>query len=503
MAQTAPARFFLRLEDAPSVGSGPSFQPPMWSSKCAVPTGSNRGKLDNLQLDFVGLLRQGASGPVITDALANLWLLSATFPALLAATNLLSPSPPPSKLAKKDLARWAAENIPFARVETLAAIVAARASHPSQALSLDAALAGFSSFFGVPVAVPPPSQGLSLNDLFLQRMAQEGPTLPPTRLIPPPPPRVPATVPPLASPPAPPAPPPGPPSSSLDLSSLVALLASGQQSAQGLSPPPPPSLAPTEKLLSLLDETLRSGGFLQPAAYSHSRLEAVALLGAQSASSTTTVHLGDGFKMSSRKSIADIPMNLTCWEHFSSGFYFILLRMLGMPDMVGLVSDRLLWFHNLRFVCPVPLARKLAYASAFALKYHAAPNWVELASNDNGLLFRFMGPAEGSVLASTSKGGRGRDQEAPVLQGQPSKKAKRSPSLFPDGKEPPSGEAYSRRFPGRFCMSRVDVGAGPCRKGTSCPFSHECSKCGGDHSLADCKAPRQAQGLRPPAAAGR
>jgi hypothetical protein len=502
----------LRTLDADSVGAGPFFTPSMWSSQCVVPKGSTGSKLDGLQVDFAIALQQGASRDTLVELLAQLWSLSATMPALTAAVHLLSPSAPP-KLPKAQLARWAAEHIPFARVEALAAIVAAHAAHPSQGLSLEVAVAGFSLRYGVTFpaasAAAAPQGDAALDALFELRTAGHtssvrGGNLPSVPGLPPPagvvtPPLVPplsgggqlpsgVVTPPLVPPLFTGGPSPTP-------QDFAAFLAAIQRPAA--PPGPPPShLSHKDKLLSSLDESLRKGDFIQPAAYSHKRLELVEQLCAQSASSTT-VHLANGLKMSTSKTVADIPINLNCMDHYSSGFLFVALRMLDMPDVAPLVSDRLNWFHWMLYVCPVPVERKLEYCVAFALKHHESSNWMDQASIDNALLFRFMAPAESSAWPKAKKT-RFYEQEAPEQQSKANKKRPKT-NMFPNGKEPPAGEPYSQAYPGPYCMSRVSAGAGDCRKGAACIFSHECSKCGGDHALASCQARRQVPNLRVPA----
>jgi hypothetical protein len=494
------APFFLRSADAAALGSGPTFAPSMWSTKCTALKNASSRAIDELQIDFIDLLRRGASQSETSAAMANLWSLSASMPALAAACHLLSPIPPPAKLNRVNLAAWAGENIPFARVEILAAIVAARAVHMRQTLSFDSAYANFRSHYNVPLFVQAAVLGLQGEDAlearFQQRQAASTSTTIAAGAAPP---LVvqgssaavaPVT---LALPPGSGVPP--------GLEALVALLGSR-------APPPNQGAAHShmshmDKLMENLDATLRQSGFLPAAAYSVSRLEKVVQLGAQTPSQTTTVHLASGFKMSSAKTVADLAINLTDWSEFSSGFIFIVLRMLKLPDVAPLAEDRLSWYNWLHFVCPVPVNRRLEFASAFQLKHHASACWMD-AIGDINLLVKYISQESGSIYGSGPSPKESRRVESSPTPGGPFQSqgqgtSKRARTAFPKGKYPPLGEPFSREFPGPYCMSRVPGGPDACRmdKG-SCNFSHECSRCGKDHALSECKLSSPVQGLRVP-----
>ena len=276
----------------------------------------------------------------------------------------------------------------------------------------------------------------------------------------------------------------GPPAqSAFDAQAFAASITSAFQSASGfpgsstsgnhLPPNPTPSVSVYQRLVSRLDECLLNHVFVNPCHYSDARLQKARLHQTRSASDSYA--LGGGLKIQMPASGDDIKVD-SSFSSFTSGFVFMLQRMLHLGFTQDIMDDRLGFFHWLTSQCYIPEAGRTEFALEFMSRNEKSPRWsTELQNGGSHLmnaalkLVSYQVPQTPQAPASSSGYGKTnkRKQSGSNRSSTPS-----APKVAAKSPNPPM--TFTQR-----CRTR-EVKMGACRF-KPCLRSHDCAKCGLDH----------------------
>jgi hypothetical protein len=255
-----------------------------------------------------------------------------------------------------------------------------------------------------------------------------------------------------------------------------------------------------EKVLEKMRRSLRNNEYLDIMYLSANNLDKLRFKGGTDVG--TALSLVNGVLTATDQSQNDIT-NSYDWKEFRSAWNMLMMLMMGMPDMLPRVQDRMRWFQLLESYRNVHDNQRTKYAKLFMYRYKDEVLWEKFFHTDSSLLLQYL-PAS-SVSPQFNLGdawARGKTRESSRREndrnhgGGRSSAGKRHRSRSPrrSGGKNSRSRAPQKRH--KYCFTRADPLKGECSHGSSCRFDHNCASCGGQHSAATCPAWDQAKADR-------